>query len=448
MNDQYAELYSSYQWLVPSQFNIAQACLHRWAENSHEGRRTAIYTEDELGHVDSWSYTRLSETCNQLANGLLRMGVQPGDRVGIAMGQRPEAVASYMAIFSVGAVAVPLPGSLEAGGIEACLRHAQARVALVDTLSGPDLLQAHMNYPELSQIVGLGFQHDNIIPWRTLLARQPASFKPAAVNASRPALLIYENPGRKPLKGILVPHGALIGSLPGFVASQNWFPHMAGPFWSPADWMSAAGLLASLLPALYFGRSVVAALGRFSGARAIEILDRYGVSHAYFSAVQIEQMAAETDLVARDAQLTLRAVAIDGASDRNEAMYQWCERNLGLAPNIVLGAAEAPLFIGNSQHKWPAVPGSIGRPYPGHLVTVLDAQGLPCPADVVGELAVNRYDVNGHPDPAMFQSYWNDPDATQARFIGDWWLSGMRAKVDRHGDFWYMGPVAAAIQSP
>src|SRR5690606_39744660 len=101
----------------------------------------------------------------------------------------------------------------------------------------------------------------------------------------------------------------------------------------------------------------------------LAILDRYGVSHAHFSAAQIEQMAAETDLVARDAQLALRAVAIDGASERNEAMYQWCERNLGLAPNIVVGAAEVPLFIGNSQHKWPAVPGSIGRPYPGHLVT-------------------------------------------------------------------------------
>src|SRR5690554_1742525 len=130
MNDQYAELYSSYQWLVPSQFNIAQACMHRWAENSHEGRRTAIYTEDELGNVDTWSFSRLSETSNRLANGLVRMGVQPGDRVGLAMGQRPETVACYMAIFSVGAIAVPLPGSFEVGGIEACLRHAQAHVAL------------------------------------------------------------------------------------------------------------------------------------------------------------------------------------------------------------------------------------------------------------------------------------------------------------------------------
>lgn len=449
MNDQYAELYSSYQWLVPSQFNIAQACLHRWAENSHEGRRTAIYTEDELGNVDTWSFSRLSETSNQLANGLVRMGVQPGDRVGIAMGQRPETVASYMALFSVGAVAVPLPGSLEAGGIEACMRHAQARVALVDTIAGPDLLQAHMNFPELSQIVGLGFQHDNIIPWRTLLARQPASFKPLALSASHPALLVYDTPARKPLRGAVLSHGALIGSLPGFVASQNWFPLMAGPFWSPADWMSAAGMLAALLPALYFGRPVVAALGRFSGLRSIEILDRYGVTHSYFPASLLAQMAAETSLTPPQASSALRAIAFDGDSDDNESLYRWCEQYLGIAPNIVLGAPEAQLVVGNSQHKWPAPPGSIGRPYPGHLVTVLDSKGLPCPADVAGELAVNRYDVNGHPDPALFQGYWNDPAATEARFVGDWWLAGVRAKVDRLGNFWRVGSSeAAAIQSP
>lgn len=448
MNDQYAELYSTYQWLVPSQFNIAQACLHRWAENSHEGRRTAVYTEDEFGHVDTWSYSRLSDTCNQLANGLIRMGVQPGDRVAIAMGQRPETLACYLAIFSVGAVAVPLPGSLEANGIEARLRHAQARVALVDTIAGPDLLQAHMRYPELGQIVGLGFQHDNIIPWRTLLARQPDTFKPLALSSSQPALLVYPPGAHDPLKGVVLSHGALIGSLPGFVASQNWFPHMAGPFWSPADWMSAAGLLAALLPTLYFGRPVVAVLGRFSGARAIEILDRYAITHAYFPSTHMAQIAAEADLPSPDVQLALRAVAIDGASEHNETLYRWCESKLGIAPNIVLGTPEAQLVVGNCQQKWPAAPGSVGRPYPGHLVTVLDRQGLPCAADVVGELAVNRYDINGHSDPAVFQGYWNNPDATQARFIGDWLLTGIKGKVDRQGDFWFVTPPPEAIQSP
>lgn len=446
MNDQYAELYSSYQWLVPSQFNIAQACLHRWAENSHEGRRTAIYTEDELGNVDTWSFSRLSETSNRLANGLLRMGVQPGDRVGIAMGQRPETVASFMAIFGVGAVAVPLPSSLEARGIEACMRHAKARVALVDTIAGPDLLQAHLNYPELSQIVGLGFQHDNIIPWRTLLARQPETFRPLPLSSSRPAVLVYNFKQNAP-QGIVLAHSALIGSLPGFVASQNWFPVMAGSFWSPVDWMTAPGLLAALLPALYFGRPVVATLGRFSSPRALETLQRYKVTHAYFSAGQLSQLIDEAQQAPVPQQLSLRALAIDGSSTDNQALYQCCEQYLGIAPNIVLGVPEAQLVLGNSQQKWPAVPGSLGRPFPGHLITVLDSKGLPCPADVAGELAINRYDINGHPDPSLFQGYWNDPVATEERYSGDWWMTGIRAQVDRNGNFWLVPP-DPAIQSP
>lgn len=437
MNDQYAELYSSYQWLVPTQLNMAQVCLHRWAENTHEGRRTAIYTEDELGRVDSWSYTRLSETCNQLANGLVRMGVQPGDRVAVALGQRPETVAAYMAIFSVGAVAVPLSITLEAKAIEARLRHAQVQVALVDTIAGPDLLQAHLNYPGLSQIIGLGFQHDNIIPWRTLLARQPTTFKPELTSSSHPALLVYATVEHTPLGGVLLSHSALLGSLPGFVASQNWFPNMASAFWTPADWASSDGLLSAMLPALYFGRPVVATLGRFSGARTLEILDRYAISHAYFTASQMRQIAHELDAIPASTT-NLHSIVFNGAGQTNEALYLWCERKLGVAPNIVLSIPEAQLFIGNSQAKWRTPAGSLGRPFPGHLVTVLDAQGLPCAAETKGQLAINRHDINGHRDPALFQGYWNEPEATRTRFMGDWLLTGVKAKIDTHGNFWFM----------
>src|SRR3546814_1315275 len=127
MNDQYSELYPSYQWFVPSQFNIAQACVHRVAENPVEGRRLAIFHENELGHREVWTYSRLSETSNQLASGLVKMGVLPGDRVAIVMEQRPETVASYMAVFSVGAVALPLSPRLSTDGLAARLNHADTR---------------------------------------------------------------------------------------------------------------------------------------------------------------------------------------------------------------------------------------------------------------------------------------------------------------------------------
>src|SRR5690606_37027957 len=157
MNDQYAQLYSSYRWFVPSQFNIAQACVYRWAENTHEGRRPAFYTEDDLGHTEVWSYYRVAETANRLAHGLTKMGVQRGDRVAVIMGQRPEMVVALTAILAVGGAVVPLPTALSPQPLAARLHHSETRVALVDTLAGPDVLQAQMQYRALSQIVGLGF---------------------------------------------------------------------------------------------------------------------------------------------------------------------------------------------------------------------------------------------------------------------------------------------------
>src|SRR3546814_16704734 len=58
-------------------------------------------------------------------------------------------------------------------------------------------------------------------------------------------------------KGVLLAHHTLIGLLPGFVASQNWFPQSGDIFWSPSGWHSAGGILNALLPTLYFDHAIV-----------------------------------------------------------------------------------------------------------------------------------------------------------------------------------------------
>ncbi len=431
MNDQYAELYSSYQWFVPSQFNIAQACVHRWAHNTHEGRKIALYVEDDLGQREAWSYTRLAETTNQLANGLIKMGINPGDRVAVLMGQRPEIVAAYMAVLSVNAVVMPLPAALGAGQLAARLRDAQARAAIVDTSAGPDVLQAQLAYPDLSQIIGLGFQHENIIPWRTLLARQPTEFKALVTTSSSPAFLMYNSGSHHPPCGALLAHGALIGNLPGFVSSQNWFPQTSDVFWSPAPWTSHQGLFNALLPCLYFGRPLVATLGHPSGGRALDILQHYQVTNAF---LPLEMLVRMQQAAAGHHDLALKALALD-TDALDPSLLRYCQSSLQVTPNLVFGVPEANNIVGNSAQKWPAIPDSIGRPYPGHLVSVLDPQGRPCPAGVVGQIAINRYDIQGYADPALFLGYWNNPGATQARYLGDWCLTGVSGSIDKEGYF-------------
>lgn len=438
MNDQYPELYSSYQWLVPSTFNIAEACVHRWAENPHEGRRIALYCEDELGQRTVWTYTRLSQVSRQLANGLVKMGVAQGDRVALIMGRRPEMVAAYMAIFSVGAIAVPLSAQMETSALGACLRDAQARVAIVDAATGPGLLKAKAQFPALTQIIGLGFQHDWVIPWRTLLARQSDAFKVPQTRAASPALLLYRPRGNGAPQGVLLPHRALIGNLPGFVAAQNWFPAKRDIFWTPADWARSDGLMNALLPTLYFGHGIVGVAGPFSAAKAFKIMERYQVTNTFLSPQALTAMTTQVSSPREHYQLALRAIMTTGAPLERTA-FDWCEHALAVTPNETFGQMEMNCVAGNSHQKWPSKPGSMGRAYPGHRLAILDSSGQPCRAGVVGNIALNKYDMHGHPDPVLFLGYWNNESATEAKFAGDWCLTGDQACVDAQGDFWHVG---------
>ena len=56
-----------------------------------------------------------------------------------------------------------------------------------------------------------------------------------------------------------------------------------------------------------------------------------------------------------------------------------------------------------------------------------------------GEVAVNRYDIHGHPDPVFFTGYWQNDDATAAKYTGDWCRTGDEAVMDAGGYLWYQG---------
>jgi len=426
MNDLYPKLYAAYRWLVPPQFNIADVCVRRWAGNTHEGRNVAIYYEDPEGQREVWTYTRVSETAQRLANGLERMQVQPGDRVAIVMTQRPEAIVALIAVLSVGAVAVPLSSQASPAALRACLVDAGARVAILDAFCAPRVHQAQC--PQLKQIVGLDFQHDDTLSWRTLLARQPATFKTLATTASSPALLLYpDDPGPQP-RGVLLAHAALIGALPGFVASQNWFPQAGDTFWSP-DWHTCGHWLGGPLAALYFGRPVLAAPNGSAPQQVMALLTRYRVSNACLPASLAIRIAQEPGVLEQHGEsLTLRALAVQGPP-LPQAVIAHYQSALGLTPNLVWSQPQAICALGESHLKWPGRPGSLGRAYPGHRIGVLDAQGQPCPVGTVGTLALHRQDTHHTPDPVLPLA--RDADAPQ-----EWVVLGLRGHIDKQAYFW------------
>src|SRR4051812_2099835 len=95
MIDRYREIVESFRWEVPADFNLAQACCHRWADDR---TRFALYWEDEDGAREAWTFFDLREQANRLSNSLRALGVQRGDKVAIILPQRPQTIIAHVAI--------------------------------------------------------------------------------------------------------------------------------------------------------------------------------------------------------------------------------------------------------------------------------------------------------------------------------------------------------------
>lgn len=447
MLDQYVSLSESFHWLVPTNFNIGEECCHRWAKSSADARRIALFFEDAAGHRDIWTFERLGAATNQFANALTRMGVKPGDRVATILGQSAEAVIAQLGAYSVGAVAMPLATNLAPKALEFRLRDSETRVAIVGTEAASNLLSILSRCSKLTQVIGVGVEDNRLLPWRSLMIRQPEQFKPVTTRSEDPALLLYSSDTSHPARGVLLPHRALIGALPGFVAAQNWFPQNAEVFWTPLDWAHASGLLCGVLPTLYFGRSMLGVRGATTPGQAHHLLGRYHVTHALAPSTVIRQLKISAPPESVLPSPKLRSIAImDEALDETHA--HWCEHHFGVRPNQLFGATEMPGIIGDSHHKWQGRAGSLGRSHPGHRIAVLNEDGTPANPEEIGELAVNLHDRHGHEDPAMPLREWR-PDAT-AHFpdANGWWRTGELARIDADGFVWHAGKKSRQAAKP
>jgi acetyl-CoA synthetase len=122
-----------------------------------------------------------------------------------------------------------------------------------------------------------------------------------------------------------------------------------------------------------------------------------------------------------------------------DAVFAYCQNELGVTVNEMFGQTEINYVVGNCARLWPARANSMGKGYPGHRVAVIDEHGHECPAGTSGEVAVNRFDVHGYPDPVFFLGYWRNEAATQAKYTGDWCRTGDMAVCDADGYLWYQG---------
>ncbi len=453
--DHYLRMMRDFDWQVPRHFNMAQVCAGRWASQADASNRVAIIEHAPQGERRH-SYAQLQQAADRVSALLRARGVCRGERVALVLPQRFETAAAYIGILQMGAVAMPLSLLFGPDALLYRLQDSGAVAAIVDEQSVQNVSEVRPQCPALHTLVGMGGAATACdVAWPAA-GRGPAR-RTAVVKtlAEDPAVLIYTSGTTGPPKGALIPHRALIGNLSGFVCSQNWFgfdpadhsPHESDAvFWSPADWAWTGGLMDALLPTLYFGRPIVAWAGRFSPELAFELMQRHRVSHTFLFPTALKAMMKAYPRPSEQFQLRLQAIMSAGEAV-GDAVFAYCRDQLGVIVNEMFGQTEINYIVGNCAMNdqraggvgWPAKPGSMGKGYPGHRVDVIDEQGLPVPDGVPGDVALHRFNIHGQPDPIFFLGYWNNPQATEGKYTGDWCRTGDLAVRDADGYLWYQG---------
>jgi acetyl-CoA synthetase len=194
----------------------------------------------------------------------------------------------------------------------------------------------------------------------------------------------------------------------------------------------------ALLPALYFGKPIVASRARFSAEHAFTLMEKYRVTNSFLFPTALKIMMKAVPSPRQHYQLKLRAIMSAGEAV-GDTVFNWTQSALGVTVNEMFGQTEANYIVGNSAEKWTARAGSMGRPYPGHRVAVINDEGQPVNAGEIGEVALHRNDIQGHPDPVIFLGYWNNAQATTDKYSGDWLRTGDLAQIDADGYLWYRG---------
>src|SRR5688572_30583527 len=415
MPDRYAELYESFRWNVPERYNMARACCGNWAEQRH---RFALYWEDESGASAAYSFWDIQQAANRLSNALAALGVKRGERIAIILPQRPETAIAYMAVFQMGAIALPLSHLFGPDALEYRMEHAEASVAIVEPTTIANLWAIKGRLSHLRHVIGVDTREANVHPWKELLQRASARFTPVDTHADDPALIIYTSGTTGPPKGALKSHRVLLGNVPGFVHSHDFFPQPGDMFWSPADWAWTGGLMDALLPSWLFGVPILGYRGRFDAEKAYYLIEKYGIRNSFLFPTALKLMMKAEPAPLKNYSLNLRSVMSAGESV-GVTVLEWAREQLGVTINEMFGQTEINYVVGNCQAAWPVKPGSIGRPYPGHRVAVIDDKGREVPRGELGEIAVDR-----RGDPVFFLEYWKNEKATQEKFIGDWGLTG------------------------
>ncbi|MBB5275822.1 acetyl-CoA synthetase [Rhizobium rosettiformans] len=428
--DTFEALRRDFRWDIPADFNIGRVVSDEWAAKAPDQVCLQHFSPD--GQHLSMTYRELAAQSSALAHALTDLHVLVGDRVALLLPQSFETVVAHVAIYKMGAIALPLALLFGEEALEYRLRDAGAKVIVTNSFGLQRLKTIKARLPALETVISIDGPGPDVMGFHALIDGRPTHFEIAESGPDTPALMIYTSGTTGPPKGALHGHRVLAGHIPGFQLAHDYLPQPGDKVWTPSDWAWAGGLLNALLPALMLGVPVVSSPAqKFDPHMAFRIMSEMKVRNAFIPPTALRLLkVVEAPREAHD--LVLRSIGSAGESLGRET-YEWVKSVLGIVPNEFYGQTECNFVLSSAAHLGVTKGGFIGKAVPGHEVAIIDGDGQEVPVGETGQVAIRR------PDPVMFLGYWNNEKATADKFVSDWMKTGDLGRQDEDGYVQFFG---------
>ncbi|WP_188207395.1 acetate--CoA ligase [Alkalibacillus aidingensis] len=438
-NFDWEEVKKAFSWHETGKVNIAYEAIDRHAENPNKKDQVALHfvapdREEKLTFED------LSKQSNQFANVLKDQGIEKGDRVFMFMPRSPEFYASFLGILKVGAIAGPLFEAFMEQAVQDRLEDSGA-VMLVTT---PELLSRvpQDELPDLKKVVLVG-DSEKIAPgyidYHQEMNKASEDVEIEWVDLEDGMLIHYTSGSTGKPKGVYHVHNAMIQHY----QTGKWVLDLqeGDVYWCTADPGWVTGTSYGIFAPWLNGVTNVIVGGRFTPDAWYGALEKCKVTVWYSAPTAFRKlMSAGKEAVQRHDLSSVRHILSVG-EPLNPEVIHWGMEAFGLRIHDTWWMTETGAQLICNYPTLDIRPGSMGKPIPGVVASIVDDQGNELPPNQMGNLAIKE----GW--PSMMRAIWKRPEKYESYFINGWYVSGDSAYRDEDGYFWFQGRLDDVINT-
>lgn len=409
--------------IAPELYNITDE-ITKFASD-----KTALIWKSPDAPERSWSYNELLAEARKFANVVTEAGIKKGDHVIVITPRLLETYSIYMGLWMAGAIIIPASELLKAHDLE--YRIHQAGVKGIIAYAG-----LHQEIDKISNIDSLLKMRilldGTALEWTnyaTVMEKASAEFTPVETHRDDPCLLAFTSGTTGNPKGVVHVHGWGYAHIR--IAADHWLDirendrvwATAGPGWQKWIWSPFLSVLGKGATGFMYS-------GRFSPENQLKLLEQQQINVLCCTPTEYRLMAKVTHLDRFD--LSHLRSAVSAGEPLNREVINVFQDTFGIKVRDGYGQTESTLLIGTLVDT-PIRPGSMGKPIMPEYMAIVDEAGKPVPQGEIGDIAV-RKDF-----PALFKTYYKEPERLEKAIRGDYFVTGDRAYADDSNYYWFQG---------